>query len=128
MALALALNLDVDCTKGIASPSGDLLRPATADATTRYEIQAGALTVHSVLPFSGDERETLRGGKKYLSALTWSYPEYVPETDLVQRWHEWLWTDEQGAKQRDVSMLGASATLAIACNRLAVNVGRVLRF
>ncbi len=126
-ALWHVLDLNNDCHKAIMGwedwYSRYLMRPPIGELTARYEVQAGILTVHHVIPFDSAERERLDKPRS-VGPGVWHDVIGEQEPDLIERWHTWLWTDEQGNQVRrdDLDQLGASATLAEACGRLAVSL------
>lgn len=122
-ALFWSLQLDDECVT-IANRHIALPRPDTADVATRYEVQAGIRTVRAILPFTSRERATMPGRTEI-----WRNPEFeaddpsmglpLPDHRLVERWHQWLWMDENGKPQTSVTALGQSAILAEASGRLS---------
>jgi hypothetical protein len=47
------------------------------------------------------------------------------EPELIERWHEWLWTDEMGLPQTKVEALGPSLILQEGCVRIERGVHEI---
>jgi hypothetical protein len=81
--------------------------------------------VAALFPLTFEERDALRlpdmsGNPRFEDVSSLGTPE------LFERWHQWLWLDEQGMPQADVEALGASAIFAEACTRLGDVLSGVL--
>jgi hypothetical protein len=124
-ALWHTVQLDEDCGKALEPARSSLLLPPSTDAKTRYELQAGIRAVHSTLPFTVPERYALRRDIE-LGNTRFDDEDAVGERALTDRWHEWLWMDENGASQNSAEALGASAVLGEVCFRLAINLREIL--
>lgn len=132
-ALWYGLELANDGAQILVDPDETALSLPGRSLATRYEIRAASLIVQHTLPFSDVELRALRA-PNMLHDLEFQTTgtEYgivgvaVRQPDLVDRWHDWVWMDQQRKVQRDPSVLGSSAVLAEACGRLAVNLGQVL--
>lgn len=130
MALWSAVLLDIDCGEALKSGHELRLWPPDVSPQTRYGLQASVRMVHATLPFTAEERQALSEGP--LHTFNETYPETeskelaAHEPELVERWHEWLWLDELGQQQRDVTKLGASAILAEGCGQVFVTVHSIL--
>jgi len=122
-ALYWSLQLDQGCEEalieGQAVPSNKV-----ASAETRYEVQAAIRTVHVTLPFMRSERTTLTSPK--LRNPDFRDESAVPDRELLERWHEWLWKDDLGAPQTSVEALGASAVLYEGSQRLVARLPDVV--
>jgi hypothetical protein len=114
-ALWCALQLDADCRVAVA---GDVLSalPTEAGVQTRYEVHAGVRTVYATMPLTIAERQALApdilDNPRFTNISTMRAPE------LVERWHEWLWSDDTGTQQTSIEALGSSAIYAEGCVRL----------
>jgi hypothetical protein len=116
-ALWYTVSLDQGCQRALHPAQNKLLLPPSTDQEIRYELQAGIRTVHDTFPFSPRERELLeyeveKGNPRFEN------DDVILASDLVQRWHGWLWMDDQGVPQNSTEALGSSAILAEACMRL----------
>lgn len=132
-ALWFAIGLNFSC-RNVVEHGKFLLQPRrVASAVTRYEIQAGMLTVHSMFPFTYEEGSDLWGpGKKSQDMEGWirdGSDEGVAfrEPELLDRWHRWIWEDEAGNQQIEREAVGPSAVFAEACGRLALHIDEVIR-
>jgi hypothetical protein len=125
LALWMAVGLHEDCEQALAPRNSTLLLPPSPGVGVRYELQAGIRIVHGIMPFSLSERHTLRHD---IEVGHLPSDEMGPPIDpaLVERWHRWLWMDEQGEPQTNVEALGASAVLGEACERLNLAAREIL--
>jgi hypothetical protein len=85
--------------------------------------------IHATLPFTPDERDRLA---EPLGTFLDRYPAVesdelaTHEPELVNRWREWLWTDELGIPQTRAEALGPSAMLDTGYQALAAHLGDIL--
>jgi hypothetical protein len=117
-ALWHAVLLDKDCGQALEPDRKAVLLPPSTAVETRYELQAAVRTVHTTLPFIPLEREVLRREFDETGNTGFADEDAIRRTTLFERWHEWLWMDEQRAPITSVEALGASAILAEGCARL----------
>jgi hypothetical protein len=118
--------LDRSCELALTLPDVSLRFPPETDVQIRYELQAGMHTVHHSLPFTLPERDALRS-VDMLSDFDFKSERIVSrEPELVERWHQWLWTDAHQMPQTDVQALGMSAILAEGCTRLTRVLPKIL--
>jgi hypothetical protein len=115
------LDLGVTCDEAVTIPGTALLRELRPEAGTeeRYEVGAAIHTVRHHMPFTPGEREMLQVVKTMDDFHFMSDGIKGLEPALVERWHLWVWANEQQRPQTNVRALGASAMLAEACYRLS---------
>jgi hypothetical protein len=123
-ALFCSLLLDADCRAALADGSA-IPSAMVASAETRYEVHAAIQTVHVVLPFTLAERDVLTSPEMVRNPR-FEDESAVPDTGLLERWHEWLWMDELGVPQTSTEALGASAILQEGCRRLSMSLPKVM--
>jgi hypothetical protein len=124
-ALFCSLMLDADCRRSLADGT---TMPSTSVASleARYEVHGAIQTVHAVLPFTLAERDVLLPPGTWLAPAFGDDESTVPNTGLIERWHEWLWMDELGQPQTSTEALGASALLQEGCRRLCASLPEVM--
>jgi len=119
-ALSQALDLDWCCQQVLADPK--LLVPEAGSPEAKYAFQAGIYIAHNILPYSQEERSRLGPAELSIRRNATSLRDRdaaSQEPELIERWHEWIWLDTHGRPTSEVSVLGASAILAVAAKRLA---------
>jgi hypothetical protein len=96
------------------------LRTLWPEATVdeRYVFQSAIHTIHHNLPFSETEREVLASEHNQDDYAFESTTISDRQPELVERWHDWIWSDEHGIPQTQVQFMGASVLLAEGCARL----------
>lgn len=121
-----ALLLDAECRQALASdPLQSLLSPPTGSLNARYELQAGIRVVTNIMPFTLEERQRLcPTGVQDYQFETEDVTNREPE--VVERWHNWVWTDTEREPQTSARALGASALLAEAGNRISDSLYEIL--
>jgi hypothetical protein len=116
-ALKEALDLDWYCQRILADP--ELLTPEVGSPEAKYDFQAGIYIAHHILPFSLEERGRLCSPDEMPPEKWARFEESAGrEPELVERWHQWIWTDAHGHPTKGSSALGASAILGVAAWRL----------
>lgn len=107
------------------------LWPPGVSVETRYGLQAAMRMVTGLLPFTTEERQRLA---EPLKELFLNPPWEVESGDLadhepeqVERWHNWLWTDEFGLPHTHVELLGPSAVLDESYKELATHLHEILK-
>jgi len=96
------------------------LRTLWPEATVdeRYVFQSAIHMIHHNLPFSATEREILASEHNQDDYAFHSRTISDHQPELIERWHDWIWSDEEGTPQTQVRFMGASALLAESCARL----------
>ncbi|MGA9876801.1 MAG: hypothetical protein WBQ21_13445 [Solirubrobacteraceae bacterium] len=96
------------------------LRELWSEATVgeRYVFQSAIHMIHRNLPFSATEMEILASEHNQDDYAFESRTISDHQPELVERWHGWIWSDEEGTPQTQVQFMGASALLAESCARL----------
>jgi hypothetical protein len=130
MALWHAVVLGDECAEAL-EPGHELrMWPPAVSARIRYGLQAGIRMVHATLPFTDEERQAL--GEIPLRPMI-NRPRPIEsdelaahEPELVERWHQWLWSDELGIPQQTAARLGASMLLAESCVQLRAGIEPIL--
>jgi hypothetical protein len=95
----------------------DLWPDATVDE--RYVFQSAILTIRGTLPFTADEQAVLASehNEDDWAFESMAITEHQPE--LVERWHDWIWSDERGySLAPEAPRMGPSVMLAESCDRL----------
>jgi hypothetical protein len=128
LALWHTVRLDEECER--ASSDMRLLphltfSPSNAMLETRYDIQAAIATVPQLVPFTGSERNRLRVPTQK-TFEDWGEDMSARESELVDRWHVWLWLENSRTRDPDADRGNASA-LALAARGLADGLRSVLR-
>lgn len=122
-ALWYAMSLEERCRPGVADePWRDLLQ-ATNTPSTRYEIEAAVRCLPLMLPFTGDELDSLRTASG-AQDIEFAQGTLISHSSLFSRWALWLW-NVSTTSQRWTPNREAQA-FAEGCERLAASIGAVL--
>jgi len=123
-ALWCALQLDPDCREAV---TGDVLSalPASIPAATRYEVHGAVHTLAATMPLTIDEQLALTT-PGLSSNPRFADGSAIAQQDLVERWHDWLWSDEVEGSRYGARALGSSAIYAEGCSHLVEAVPVVL--
>jgi hypothetical protein len=129
MALWHSIVLDHYCAEALTTSHILQLWPPGVGAETRYGLQAAIRMIHATLPFTPDEREKvtkpLAASLIVRSQIADSEELAAEASELVNRWHEWLWTDELGIKQTQIEALGPSAVLDVSLRALTAHLDEI---
>jgi hypothetical protein len=128
MALWHSVVLDRYCVEALTPSHVLQLWPPGVSPETRYGLQAAIRMIHATLPFTPEEREILATPLagflgSYQLAESEDLATHAPE--LVNRWHEWLWTDELGIKQTQVEALGPSSVFDVSLQALTSHLDEI---
>jgi hypothetical protein len=105
------------------------LRPPIGEARDRYEAEAAIHTIPSVLPFTRREHQVLSGNKDRRNNFQFEHgigDTALGQIALVERWHDWLWTNPESTSERRASPGPDAQVFAIACARLSNALGEIM--
>lgn len=96
------------------------------DRDARYEIGSAVRSVDYYSPLKHLDIVSLQRSGAMKEYEFRSEAVELTHPHLTARWHRWIWEDANGRQQRDATLLGASALLAVSCNVLATRASAVL--
>jgi hypothetical protein len=132
MALWQGVLVDQACAQALEPGHFLLLWPPGVSTETRYGLQAAIRTVHAMMPFTQDERQSLVEPIETVlgQAPTTNRNEVdvtVDDPELLERWHAWLRTDEFGLVQHSRGIaVGPSTVLEEGYKVLAAHLDYIL--
>lgn len=122
MALRHALISDERCLAMLEGPFAAVI----TSLPERYDLQAGCLVLHHVIPFTLEERRSLMQatGSWDESPDVWNERAIEYHKKLAEKWVHWL--GSRRPEDQPSSVYSEPALLEEACKRLTETLGRVL--
>jgi hypothetical protein len=129
-ALWYALHVTNDCAHALEhGEQNRIARPATGDATSRYDAKAAITTIPTLFPYTTPERRLLTFNQDRRTNFRFEYgigDTALGQIALLERWHDWLWTPPTRSADRCAHPAADAELLAAACNRLTDALEEVL--